>query len=129
MPDYAKAPDQKRFELRNPDATCNPYYAYAAILMAGLDGIEKKLDPTKLGFGPYDINLYKLPEEEQKKIKPLPYSLEEALDALEEDHDFLTKDGVFPQRLLDTWIEKKREEAKMVNSIPHPAEFGLYYDL
>ncbi|MDD3349982.1 MAG: type I glutamate--ammonia ligase [Eubacteriales bacterium] len=129
VPDYAKAPDQKRFEIRNPDATCNPYYAYAAILMAGLDGIENKIDPVAEGFGPYDINLYTLPKEEQEKIKPLPFSLEEALDALEGDNEFLTKDGVFPKRLLEIWIEKKRAEAKSIASIPHPAEFGLYYDL
>lgn len=129
VPGYAKSPEQKRFEIRNPDATCNPYYAYAALLMAGLDGIQRKLDPTELGFGPYDVNLYNLPEEEQAKIKPLPKSLEEALAALERDHEFLLKGGVFPKRLLEIWIEKKREELNEFNRIPHPAEFPLYYDL
>lgn len=129
IPDYAKAPDQKRFEIRNPDATCNPYYAFAAILMAGLDGIENKLDPVELGYGPYDINLYNLPKDEQEKIKPLPTSLGEALDALEADHEFLLKGDVFSKRLIEIWIENKRKELKEFNKIPHPAEFGLYYDL
>ena len=129
IPAYAKSPHQKRFEIRSPDATCNPYYAYAAILMAGLDGIEQKLDPVRLGFGPYDINLYNLPKEKQEKIKPLPKSLDEALDALENDYEFLLKGNVFSKQLLEIWVEKKREEAKELNQIPHPAEYKLYYDL
>ncbi len=126
---YAKSPETKRFELRNPDATANPYYAYAAILMAGLDGIEKKIDPAANGWGPYDFNLYTLSPEEQKKIKGLPKSLDEALDALEKDHDYLTKDGVFPERLINVWIERKRAESKEAGQIPTPAEFMMYYDL
>ena len=129
IPAYAKSPEAKRFELRNPDATANPYYAYAAILMAGLDGIERRIDPAAMGWGPYDFNLYSLSAEEQKKIKGLPKSLEEALDALEADHDYLTKGGVFPERLIDVWIARKRAEAKKVSEIPAPAEFAMYYDL
>lgn len=129
IPAYAKSPEDKRFELRNPDATCNPYYAYAAILMAGLDGIENKIDPKAMGWGPYDFNLYSLSDEEKAKIDSLPSSLEEALDALEKDHDYLTKGGVFPQRLLDIWVEKKKNDAKLVNETPHPMEFSLYYGL
>lgn len=129
IPDYAKAPHQKRFEIRSPDATCNPYLAFAAILMAGLDGIERRLDPRELGYGPYDVNLYHLPAEEQKKIKALPKSLDEALDALEADHEFLLKGGVFPRELLEVWVRRKRQEARAVEQVPHPAEFGLYYDL
>ncbi len=129
IPAYAKAPDKKRFEMRCPDATCNPYYAYAAILMAGLDGIDKKMDPVEMGFGPYDYNLYHLSEDEQAKLKSLPKSLDEALEALEADHDFLLKGNVFPERLIEIWIEKKRKEVAELNQIPHPAEFGLYYDL
>lgn len=129
IPDYARAPEQKRFEIRSPDATCNPYLAFAAILMAGLDGVERGLDPVELGFGPYDVNLYNLPEEEQRKIKSLPRTLDEALDALEEDHEFLLKGGVFPKSLLETWVRRKREEARQINLVPHPAEFAHYYDL
>lgn len=129
IPAYAKAPKNKRFELRNPDATCNPYYAYAAILMAGLDGIEKKIDPHAKGWGPYDCNLFDLPEEEKAKLGGLPKSLDEALDALEKDHDYLTKGGVFPERLIELMIEKHRKEAEKISRIPHPAEFALYYDL
>lgn len=129
IPAYAKAPESKRFELRCPDATCNPYYAYAAILMAGLDGIEKKIDPSTSGWGPYDFNLYDLSEDEKKKIQALPKSLDEALDALEKDHSYLTKDGVFPERLIEIWINRKRKESKKIQEIPHPAEFAKYYDL
>lgn len=129
IPDYARTPDQKRFEIRNPDATCNPYYAYAAILMAGLDGIKQKIDPSESGYGPYDINLYNLSKEEQAKIKALPTSLDQALDALENDYQFLLNGNVFSKRLIEIWLEKKKEEVKKFNQIPHPAEFSLYYDL
>ncbi len=129
IPAYAKQPEEKRFEFRSSDATCNPYFAFAAILMAGLDGIENEIDPVACGYGPYDVNLYHLSKEEQAKIKGLPTSLEAALDALENDHEFLLKGGVFPTRLIEIWIERKREEARKVNEIPHPKEFELYYDL
>ena len=99
IPAYAKTPDQKRFELRNPDATCNPYYAYAAILMAGLDGIRNKIDPHANGWGPYDFNLFNLSDEDKKRIQGLPKSLDESLDSLEQDHDYLTAGGVFPEFL------------------------------
>lgn len=129
IPAYAKSPETKRFELRSPDATCNPYYAYAAILMAGLDGIENQIDPSANGWGPYDFNLYDLSKEEQAKIQSLPKTLDEALDALEKDHDYLTKGGVFPQRLIEIWIDRKRKESKKIQEIPHPAEFSQYYNL
>lgn len=129
IPAYAKSPESKRFELRNPDGTANPYYAYAAILMAGIDGIKNKIDPMTGGWGPYDFNLYELSEEQKKEVKALPRNLMEALDALEEDHDYLTAGGVFPEELIKIWIEKKKADAQLVNSIPHPAEFSLYYDL
>ncbi len=128
IPAYAKLPALKRFELRNPDATCNPYYAYSAILMAGIDGIENKIDPNNYNWGPFDFNLYKLSRQEQEKIESLPKTLEEAMDALENDHDYLTKGGVFPKKLLSVWIEKKRSEAGEINEVPHPAEFKKYYD-
>ena len=129
VPAYAKSPEDKRFELRSPDGTCNPYYAYAAILMAGLDGIQKKIDPHNAGFGPYDFNLFDLSEEEQKTIKQLPRNLNEALDALEADNEFLTAGGVFPRRLLEIWLKNKRAEAARYNQLPQPVEFELYYDL
>ena len=129
IPAYAKTPNERRFELRNPDATCNPYFCYAAILMAGLDGVKNKIDPHENGWGPYDMNLYNLPEEEKKKLKGLPTSLEQALDALEADHDYLTEGGVFPEILLQNFIKAKREECRQVAAIPHPAEFERYYNL
>jgi glutamine synthetase len=129
IPAYAKTPDTKRFELRNPDATCNPYYAYAAILMAGLDGIKNKIDPHQNGWGPFDCNLYNLPEEEKAKLTGLPKSLEEATAALEADHDYLTAGGVFPERLLNQLIEKNKKAAAKINKLPHPMEYALYYDL
>ena len=129
IPAYAKKPEVKRFELRNPDATCNPYYAYAAILMAGLDGIKKQIDPAAAGWGPFDFNLYNLSEEEKKKIQGLPTTLGEALDDLEADHDYLTVGGVFPQAILDQHIRKKRLDNQEIKRLPHPAEFAKYYDL
>lgn len=129
IPAYAKSPDKRRFELRNPDATCNPYFCYAAILMAGLDGVINKIDPHANGWGPYDVNLYHLPEEEKAKLQGLPASLDLALDALERDHDYLTVGGVFPEELIKNFIKAKREECKELSKIPHPAEFDKYYNL
>ena len=129
IPAYAKQPEERRFELRNPDATCNPYFCYAAILMAGLDGIKNQIDPHANGWGPYDFNLFNLPEEEKRKLKGLPTSLEAALDALETDHDYLTAGGVFPEHLIEKFIATKREECRQIAAIPHPAEFEKYYNL
>ena len=129
IPAYAKSPEKRRFELRNPDATCNPYFCYAAILMAGLDGIKNKIDPHAEGWGPYDFNLFHLPEEEKAKLKGLPTSLDAALDALEADHDYLTKDGVFPEELLKNLIKTKRAECAELSKIPHPAEYDKYFNL
>lgn len=129
IPAYAKTPQNKRFELRNPDATCNPYYALAAILMAGLDGIQNKVDPHAMGWGPYDFNLFELSKEEKAKIGGLPKTLDEALSALESDHEYLTRGGVFPERLIELWIAKKRKESDQVTRVPHPAEFAMYYDI
>ena len=129
IPAYAKSPEKRRFELRNPDATCNPYFCYAAILMAGLDGVKNKIDPHANGWGPYDMNLYHLSDEEKAKLHHLPTSLEDALDALEADHDYLTAGGVFPEELLKNFIKTKREECRQLAAIPHPAEFDKYYNL
>ena len=129
IPAYAKSPDKRRFELRNPDATCNPYFCYAAILMAGLDGIKNQIDPHANGWGPYDMNLYNLPEEEKAKLKSLPVCLEDALDALEADHEYLTAGGVFPPELIANFIKNKRKECRDLASVPTPAEFDQYYNL
>ena len=129
IPAYAKSPSLRRFELRNPDAACNPYFCYAALLMAGLDGIEHKIDPHENGWGPYDINLYTLSDEEKAKLRQLPTSLDAALDALEADHDYLTRGGVFPEALLRNFIAAKRRECAEIAAVPHPAEFERYYNL
>ena len=129
IPAYAKSPETRRFELRNPDATCNPYLAYSAILMAGLDGIRNQIDPHANGWGPYDFNLFTLPEEEKKKLKGLPTSLEQALDALEADHDYLTAGGVFPEELLENFIQTKRTECAQISRVPTPVEFDRYYNV
>lgn len=128
IPAYAKKPELRRFELRNPDATCNPYYAYSAILMAGLDGIKKKIDPTAAGFGPYDVNLFNLPEEEKAKLKKLPAGLGEALDELEKDYDYLLEGGVFTKDMIDNHIARKRAELKELSIIPTAPEFEKYYN-
>ena len=129
IPAYAKTPALRRFELRNPDATCNPYLCFAAILMAGLDGVKNKIDPHANGWGPYDMNLYSLSDEEKSKLKALPTSLEAALDALEADHDYLTAGGVFPEQLIKNFIANKRKECSEMSKIPHPAEFDRYFNL
>ena len=129
IPAYAKTPAERRFEIRNPDATCNPYFCYAALLMAGLDGIKNQIDPHENGWGPYDMNLYHLSDEEKAKLCHLPTSLPEALDALEADHDYLTAGGVFPEHLLKNFIERKRAECMEMSKIPHPAEFDRYFNL
>lgn len=129
IPGYANKPENKRFEFRSSDATCNPYLAYSAMLMAGLDGIQNKIDPTAEGFGPLDRNIFDMSDEERSTIKALPKSLEEALQALKDDHEFLLKGDVFTTKLINDWILLKEKEYKKVNIIPHPIEFAMYYDL
>jgi glutamine synthetase len=122
IPMYSDSPTAKRVEFRCPDAAANPYLAFAAMLMAGLDGIERGLEPG----APADYDLF---EEADGSVPQVPGSLAEALDALEADHDFLLKGGVFSRELIDTWIAWKREnELDVVRLRPHPAEFSLYYD-
>jgi glutamine synthetase len=122
IPMYSTSPKAKRIEFRCPDATANPYLAFAAMLMAGLDGIENELDPGS----PADYDLF---EDPSQRIAQVPGSLAEALDALEADHTFLTRGGVFSEDLIRTWIAYKREhEVDVVRLRPHPAEFALYYD-
>ena len=124
IPAYSTSPNAVRIEFRPPDPTANPYLAFSALLMAGLDGIEKKMDPGE----PMDVDLYELSAEEAKGIPQVPGSLEESLNALEADHEFLLKGGVFTPDLIETWIEYKRiNEVDPVRMRPHPFEFALYY--
>ena len=130
IPIYVKNPEEKRWEFRPPDATGNPYLSLSAILMAGLDGVEKSLDPKKEGFGPYDGPGPKLKRTQRNLRKLLPASFSEALQALEADHDFLLKGDVFSEELISTYIKYKydNEVAAMQNQ-PHPYEFELYFNL
>ena len=125
IPMYSPSPKSKRVEFRCPDPTCNPYLAFAAMMMAGLDGIENRIDPGE----PLDKNIYDLPPEELTKIEKTPGSLGEALNALENDHEFLLKGDVFDEDVVQTWIEYKREkELAAMAQRPHPYEFFLYFD-
>jgi len=126
IPMYSASPKAKRVEYRTPDPSCNGYLAFAAQLMAGLDGIENRLDPGE----PLDKNIYGLSPEELADIPSTPGSLQEALDNLEKNHDFLLKGDVFTPDLIDMWISYKREnEVDAINLRPHPHEFALYYDV
>jgi glutamine synthetase len=126
IPMYSPSPKAKRIEVRFPDPTCNPYLAFSAMLMAGLDGIENKIDPGE----PLDKNIYALSKAELAKVPTMPGSLEEALQNLEEDHDFLLKGDVFTQDCIEAWVDYKREaEIAPVALRPHPHEFELYFDM
>jgi len=126
IPMYSASPRAKRVEFRPPDPSCNPYMAFAAMLLAGLDGIENKIEPGQ----PLDKDIYETDPEEVSKIPSIPGSLEEALDALQRDHAFLLKGDVFTEELLRTYVEYKRsKEVDAVRLRPHPYEFALYYDI
>jgi glutamine synthetase len=126
IPITGSNPKAKRIEFRAPDASSNPYLAFAAQLMAGLDGIKNRIEPAD----PIDKDLYELPAEEAKDIQKAPGTLEEALDALEADNEFLQAGGVFTQDLIDTWIAYKREnEIAPLLLRPNPYEFELYYHI
>ena len=126
IPVYSPSEKAKRIEFRPPDPSCNPYLAFSALLMAGLDGIQNKIDPGD----PLDKNLYDLPAEEAKLVKKVPDSLDNALRALEEDHDYLLKGDVFTEDVIEHWISYKFEkEVDAVRLRPHPYEFTLYYDI
>jgi glutamine synthetase len=129
IPKYANQPESARLEFRPPDATCNPYLAIAAQLMAGIDGIRRRIDPTPLGFGPFDEDVFSWPAEKRGRIQALPTSLETALDALERDSGFLLEGGVFSAEMIQRWIVRKRAEVRAVGDRPHPYEIELYYDL
>jgi glutamine synthetase len=126
IPMYSANPKAKRIEVRFPDPACNPYLSFAVMLMAGIDGIENKIDPGL----PMDKDLYDLEPEEAAKIPTMPGSLDDALDNLEKDHAFLLKGGVFSNDVVETWIQYKREkEVDPMRLRPHPYEFFLYYDV
>jgi glutamine synthetase len=127
---FAGNPKAKRLEFRPPDPSANPYLAFSAMLLAGLDGIAKKIDPVKAGFGPLDRNIYDLPPDEAAKLKTVPGSLRESLDALAGDHDYLLEGGVFTESFIEEWIAYKHDkELKPVEIRPHPYEFHLYFDI
>ncbi len=125
IPAYSQSPKSKRMEFRCPDPTANPYLAFSAMLMAGLDGINNKIDPGNS----VDKNLYDLPPEKLKNISSTPGSLSKVLDALEKNHDFLLQGDVFTKDVIETYINYKREnEVNPINLRPHPYELHLYYD-
>jgi len=126
IPMYSANPKAKRVEFRPPDPSCNPYLAFAAMLMAGLDGVINKVDPGE----PMDKDIYDLEPEEMKAVPSMPASLEEALAAIEDDHGFLMKGDVFSEDLLESYVAYKRKnEADAIRLRPHPYEFSLYYDI
>jgi glutamine synthetase len=125
IPTFSESPKAKRIEYRPPDPAANPYIAYTALLMAGLDGVLNKIDPGE----PMDKNLYELPPEEHAKIPQMPGSLNEALGYLKKDHSFLLKGDVFTEDFLEMWTSHKEKEADAIRLRPHPYEFFLYYDV
>ena len=126
IPMYSESPKAKRIEVRFPDPSCNPYLAFSAMLMAGLDGIENKIKPG----APIDKDLYELSPAEAARVPQMPGSLDKALDNLEKDHKFLLKGGVFTEDALETWMAyKSKSEVDALRLRPHPYEFFLYYDI
>jgi glutamine synthetase len=125
IPTFSESPKAKRIEYRPPDPSANPYLCYTALLMAGLDGVLNKIEPGE----PVDKNMYELPPEEHAKIPQICGSLDQALDHLEADHEFLLKGDVFTRDFLEMWVSAKRKEADALRLRPHPYEFFLYYDV
>jgi glutamine synthetase len=125
IPTYSPSPKAKRVEFRTPDPAANPYLANAALLLAGLDGIQNRIDPGD----PLDKNLYELPPEELARVPSVPDSLLGAIEALKADHDFLLKGDVFNKEFIDNWIDMKMKEYDALRLRPHPYEFFMYFDL
>ena len=126
IPMFSPSPKAKRLEFRPPDPSCNPYITFAALLMAGLDGVQNRIDPGE----PLDKDIYDLSPEELKDVPSLPGSLDEALIALENDHEFLLKGDVFSTDMIERWIKYKRDnEINKLRLRPHPLEFSMYYDI
>ena len=130
IPKYATSESAKRIEFRTGDGTCNYYLAMSALLMAGLDGIKNRILPNQQnGFGPFDDNIFDWSEDKQAELTSIPESLEEALEALDSDHDFLLEGGVFSTELIKSWAKEKMKEVVAVRNRPHPFEMNLYYNL
>jgi glutamine synthetase len=126
IPMYSQSPKAKRVEVRFPDPSCNPYIAFAAMLLAGLDGVQNRIDPGE----PLDKDIYDMSPEELKGVRELPGSLDRSLDALEADHEFLLKGDVFTTNLIERWISYKRDkEVDPIRMRPHPLEFAMYFDV
>jgi glutamine synthetase len=125
IPSYVSDPEMTRLEYRPPDATCNPYLCLSALLMAGLDGILNKIDPIKEGWGPADG----MDCDHSQSFALLPRDLNEALEALEKDHNFLLRQGVFTQGLIEQWLKLKWDEVLSMATMPNPNEYSLYFDL
>jgi len=126
IPKYISNPDETRFEYRPPDATANPYLCMSAMLLAGIDGFVNKIDPVKEGFGPVDKNIF---DSKSDHIKFLPRNLDEALDALEDDYQFLMRGNIFSEELISQWTKTKKEEIKSIGTMPHPFEYKMYFTL
>src|SRR5262249_19885232 len=123
---YSPSEKAKRIEFRTPDPSCNPYYAFAAMLMAGLDGIANKTEPPQ----PIDKDLYDLPPQEAAKVKSMPVSMEASLSALENDDAFLLNADLFTRDVIDTWLTyKRKKELEPIKLRPHPHEFALYFEI
>jgi glutamine synthetase len=129
IPKYANSPEEKRFEFRTGDATCNPYLAMSAILLAGLDGIKNKIDPAKHNLGPFDDNVFAWSEEKKSSLLSIPANLAEAMQALQDDHEFLLAGDVFNTELIESHIKLKLAEHEALAARPHPHEMMLYYNL
>jgi glutamine synthetase len=128
IPKYATQPEKVRMEFRPPDGTCNPYLAMAAMLMAGIDGIRQRIDPTAAGFGPIDEDIFTWSHDQRSKIKNLPTSLDESLQALQKDNAFLLEGNVFDDSLIEDWIGSKQKEDYELTIRPHPFEIQKYFD-
>lgn len=127
IPAYVSNPEMTRIEYRPPDATANPYLCLSAMLLAGIDGIVNKIDPVKESFGPYDKNItdYSMKD----KINYLPRNLEESIDALVLDNEFLKRDNVISEEVIEQWVEIKKQEINSINTMPHPFEYKMYFNL
>jgi len=128
IPAYPDKPEAKRIEFRIPDPSTNPYLCFAAIMLAGIDGVKRRIDPVKAGFGPLEKNGYDLVQKEKEKIQFIPGSLDRALNELEKDHAYLLEGGVFTKEFLELWITHKRNEIKKINQYPDAVDFEFYFD-